>query len=232
MYQNGRNITFTDRSNSSVDMFLKDIKKSQPLTNKQEYDLWLLMRQGNKHARDKFIHANLRYVVTVAKKYLASGTAFEDLIMAGSLGITKAADMFDASLGFRFISFATWYIESEVQKTAYDHLRHNSTTVSLDEPIYSDEDDSDTMMSNLPSSTDASPDWHVRYDDTLNALKNGLDKQYWEGTGEMLDEYLSMMEKGYTTSDFARKYRLNDQQMRRFLDMVRAESRHFLKAAA
>ena len=232
MYQNGRTITFTDRSNSSVDMFLKDIKKSQPLTNKQEYDLWLLMRQGNKHARDKFIHANLRYVVTVAKKYLASGTAFEDLIMAGSLGITKAADMFDASLGYRFISFATWYIESEVQKTAYDHLKHKCATVYLEEPIYADEDDSDTMMSYLPSSTDVSPDWQVRYDDTLNALKSGLDKQYWQGTGEMLDDYLSMMEKGLTTSDFARKYRLNDQQMRRFLDMVRAESRHYLKAAA
>ena len=104
--------------------------------------------------------------------------------------------------------------------------------MSLDEPIYSDEDDSDTMMSSLPSSTDAAPDWHVRYDDTLNALKRGLDKQYWEGTGEMLDEYLSMMEKGLTTSDFARKYRLNDQQMKRFLDMVRTESGHYLKAAA
>ena len=232
MYQNGRNITFTDRSNSSVNMFLKDINKSQPLTNKQEYDLWLLMRQGNKQARDKFIYANLRYVVTIAKKYLASGTAFEDLLMAGSLGITRAADMFDASLGYRFISFATWYIESEVRKAAYDHIKHNSTTVSFDEPIYSDEDDSDTMMSSLPSSADASPDWHVRYDDTLNALKRGLDKQYWQGTGEMLDEYLSMMEKGLTTSDFARKYRLTDQQMRHFLDMVRTESHRYLKAAA
>ena len=135
-------------------------------------------------------------------------------------------------LSISFISFATWYIESEVQKTAYDHLKHKCATVSLDEPIYADEDDSDTMMSYLPSSTDVSPDWQVRYDDTLNALKSGLDKQYWQGTGEMLDDYLSMMEKGLTTSDFARKYRLNDQQMRRFLDMVRAESRHYLKAAA
>ena len=232
MYQNGKNITFTDRSNSSVDMFLKNIMKSQPLTNKQEYDLWLLMRQGNKQARDKFVYANLRYVVTIAKKYLASGAAFEDLLMAGALGITRAADMFDASLGYRFISFATWYIESEVQKVAYDHLKHKCTTVSLDEPIYADDDDSDTMISRLPSSTYVSPDWQVRYDDTLHALKKGLDKQYWQGTGEMLDDYLSMMEKGLTTSDFARKYRLNDLQMRRFLDMVRTECRHLLKAAA
>jgi RNA polymerase sigma factor (sigma-70 family) len=213
-------------------MFLRDISKSEPLSSAEEYELWCQMRLGSERARDKFIHANRRYVVTVAKTYLASGTAFEDLLMAGSLGITRAADMFDASLGFRFISFATWYIECEVRKAAYDHIKHNNTTVSLDEPIYSDEDDSETMISCMPSSTDAAPDWHVRYDDTLNALKRGLDKQYWEGTGEMLDEYLSMMEKGLTTSDFARKYRLNDQQMRRFLDMVRTESGHYLKAAA
>ena len=158
MYKNGKNITFTDRSNSSVNMFLKDINKSQPLTNKQEYDLWLLMRQGNEQARDKFIHANLRYVVTVAKKYLPSGAPFEDLLMAGSLGITKAADIFNASLGYRFISFATWYIESEIQKTAYDHLKRKCATVSLDEPISSDDDDSYTMMCCLPSSADVSPD--------------------------------------------------------------------------
>ena len=232
MYQNGKNIIFTDRSNSSVNMFLKDIRESQPLTNKHEYDLWLLMRQGDKRARDKFIYANLRYVVTIAKKYLASGTAFEDLLMADSLGITNAADMFDARLGYRFISFAKWYVESEVQKAAYDHLKHSCNTMSLDKPIYADEDDSDTMLDRLSSSTYVSPDWQVRYDDTLNALKSGLDKRYWQGMGEMLDDYLSMMEKGLTTSDFAHKYQLNDLQMRRFLDMVRKVSRHYLKMAA
>lgn len=232
MYKNGKYISFIDRSNSCVNMFLRDIRKSEPLSSIEENELWRMMRQGCEQARSKFIYANLRYVVTIAKKYIASGTAFEDLIMAGSLGITRAADMFDARLGFRFISFATWYIESEVQKAAYDHLKHKRTTMSLDEPIYSDEDDSDTMMNYLPSSTDVSPDWQVRYDDTLNVLKKGLDKQYWHGIGEMLDDYLSMMDKGLTTSDFARKYRLNEQQMRRFLDMVRTESRHYLKATA
>lgn len=120
MYQNGKNISFTDRSNGSVDMFLHDIRYSEPLTTAEEYDLWQLMRQGNEHARNQLINSNLRYVVTIAKKYLISGTAFEDLLMAGSLGITLAADLFDASLGYRFISYATWYIESEIRKVAYE----------------------------------------------------------------------------------------------------------------
>ena len=205
-------------------MFLRDIRKSEPLSTEEEHKLWCLMRQGSQCAKNKLIHANLRYVVTIAKKYLASGTAFEDLLMAGSLGITKAADKFDASLGYRFITFASWYIKSEVQQTAYAHLKHSSTTTSLDVPIYADKEDSDTMMSRLVSSTDASPDWHVRYEKTFNALKSGLDKHYWLGAGEMLDEYISMMEKGYTTTDFARKFRLNEQEMCRFLDMVRTEN--------
>ena len=229
MYQNGRNITFTDRSNSSVNMFLKDINKSQPLTNKQEYDLWLLMRQGNKQARDKFIYANLRYVVTIAKKYLASGAAFEDLIMAGSLGITKAADKFDASLGFRFISYATWYIESEVRKEAYDYLHHKA--VSLDEPIDADDSDAPTLADWLQASSEYSPDWQVRYSDTLQAVKRGLDKHYYIGTGDMLDDYLSMMQKGYTTTDFANRYHLSDSQMQRFLDMLNDQGRQVLNAA-
>jgi RNA polymerase sigma factor (sigma-70 family) len=169
--------------------------------------------------------------VTVAKKYLASGAAFEDLIMAGSLGITRAADKFDASLGYRFISFATWYIECEVRKAAYDHLKHNSTTTSLDEPIYSDEESSDTIIDRQPSSCNSSADWHVRYDDMLNALTRGLDRQYYEGTGKMLHDYLAMLSKGYTTSDFAQKYRLSEQQMKHFLTIVSSESNQLLKAA-
>ena len=231
MYQNGKNISFTDRSNSSVDMFLRDIRKSEPLSSAEEHELWRLMRQGCQRARNKFINANLRYVVTIAKKYLLSGTAFEDLLMAGSLGITRAADMFDASLGYRFISFATWYIECEVRKAAYDYLKHNSTTTSLDEPIYSDEESSDTIIDRLPSSCNSSADWHVRYDDMLNALTRGLDRQYYEGTGKMLHDYLAMLSKGYTAADFAQKYRLSEQQMKHFLTIVSSEGNQLLKAA-
>ena len=232
MYQNGKNISFTDRSNSSVDMFLRDIWKSKPLSTTEEYELWRLMRQGSDRARNKLIFANLRYVVTIAKKYLTSGTAFEDLLMAGSLGITQAADRFDASRGYRFITFATWYIENEVKRAAYDHIKHKNVSVSLDEPLHPDENVSDTMMYHLRSSSEVSPDWYVRYDDTLNALKRGLDKQYWQGSGEMLNDYLEMMEKGLSISDFTRKYRLTDRQLKRFLNMVHKESRNVLKSVA
>lgn len=231
MYKNGKNISFTDRSNSCVNMYLRDIGTSKPLTTEEEYELWHLMRRGSYHARSKLINSNLRYVVTIAKKYLVSGAAFEDLLMAGSLGITKAADLFDASMGYRFISYATWFIESEIRKTAYDHITFKRTNVSLDQPTDSDEDDSNTMIDSLCSSSEVSPDWHLCYDDTLNALKKRLDNHYWQGAGEMLDDYLSMLKAGYSISDFARKHNLSDQQMRNFLHMVHAMSDRVLNAA-
>ena len=136
MYQNGRNVVFIDRSNESVNMFLREARKYKPLTTEQEYELWLQMRQGDKHAKDKLIRSNMLFVVTIAKNYVVSSTDLEDLLMAGALGITKAADAFDASLGFRFISFAKWHIEREIRNAAYDHLKHHCASTSLDQPKY------------------------------------------------------------------------------------------------
>ena len=232
MYINGKNITFTDRSNDSVDMFLRDIRKSTPLTTEAEHELWLRMRQGDDKARQELIFANLRCVVAIAKKYLPSGNCLEDLIMAGAIGITEAADSFDGSLGYRFISYASWYIESEVKKAAYDHIRFKNHFSSFDAPLDADDEGSPSMISCLRDYSEPLPDWQLRYDNALNTMKRGLDKHYCQGTGAMLDDLLSMLEKGYTTSDFAHKYRLNDAQMKRFLDMLRIESRHLLRPAA
>ena len=194
MYQNGRNITFIDRNNSSVNMFLREARKHTPLTTDKEYELWCKMRQGSRHAKDQLINANLRYVVTIAKN-----------------------------------SFATWYIECEVRKAAYDYLRHKS--VSLDEPINADDCDAPSLADYLHASSDFSPDWQVRYDNALTALKSGLDKHYYQGYSDMLDDYLTMSQKGYTPSDFAIKYHLSETQMQHFLHMLRHESRQVLKAA-
>ena len=107
MYRNGKNITFIDRSVECVNLYLHNIRKAKPLTNEAEYEFWLSMQQGSSSAREQLIFANLPYVVSVAKKYLPSGAALEDLIQAGNEGLVRAVDKFDASLGYRLISFAT-----------------------------------------------------------------------------------------------------------------------------
>lgn len=232
MYQNGRNVVFIDRNNESVNMFLREARKYKPLTTEQEYDLWLQMRQGDKHAKDKLIRSNMLFVVTIAKNYVASSTDLEDLLMAGALGITKAADAFDASLGFRFISFAKWHIEREIRNAAYDHLKHHSASISLDKPKNDNMGRSYYMTDKLPSSAVVPPDWDIRYDDALQKMKRSLDNRYWHGVGDLLDDYLSMTEKGYTMTDFAKKNGLSDLEQRRFLDMLRTEGRRNLKTAA
>jgi len=232
MYQNGRNVVFIDRNNESVNMFLREARKYKPLTTEQEYDLWLQMRQGDKHAKDKLIRSNMLFVVRIAKNYVASSTDLEDLLMAGALGITKAADAFDASLGFRFISFAKWHIEREIRNAAYDHLKHHSASISLDKPKNDNMGRSYYMTDKLPSSAVVPPDWDIRYDDALQKMKRSLDNRYWHGVGDLLDDYLSMTEKGYTMTDFAKKNGLSDLEQRRFLDMLRTEGRRNLKTAA
>ena len=221
MYQNGKNITFTDRSVDSVNSFLKAISKSKPLTNEQEYDLWLLMQQGSKSAREQLVFANLRYVVKVAKQYLKSNASFEDLIQAGCEGLVNAIDKFDASLGFRLISFATWYIENEVSKAAYDYIRHRSD--SLDESIDAEDEDAPTRIELLTSYPCQSSDWDLRYSDALRHLQVRAEKRQ-PGLGRLTADLHQMLLDGYTTSDFARKHHLNESQMNRLFAILREEA--------
>ena len=228
---NGKNITFIDRNNLCVKMILKGISKYSPLTTEEEYELWRRMRQGDNKARTQLINSNSGYVMSVAKSYLLSGADLEDLYQAGELGLCKAVDKFDASLGFRLISYATWFIKSEIQNEASNYLKHHSDYDSLDEPAFLDEEDSVSKSALLPSAPDMLPDWKLRCDDALLALKIRLDDRQ-VGDGAMLEDMVAMLQKGYTTFDFARKYKLSDKQMAYFLEKVLTESRDAFRTAA
>ena len=231
MFRKGRIITFIDRNNLCVMMILKNIAKWPPLTSEEEYELWRRMRQGDNNARTRLIMSNLGYVMSVAKSYSIYKASLEDLFQAGALGLCKAVDKFDASLGFRLTSYATWFIESEIQNEANGYLKHHSDYDSLDEPAFLDEEDSVSKSALLPSAPDMLPDWKLRCDDALLALKTRLDDRQ-VGDGAMLEDMVAMLQKGYTTFDFARKYKLSDKQMAYFLEKVRAESRDAFHTAA
>lgn len=221
-------IIFTDRSIRSVDRFLKEISRFKPLTTEEEYRLWSLMQQGDKHAREQLICANLRYVVKVAKKYFWQGVPFEDLIQAGCEGLVRAASQFDASLGYRFISYATWFVEYEVKKTAKDYEFHKGE--SLDTPLYPNETDGPQAVDCICGWSCQSTDWNQRYHDTLVELKLRADKRQF-GFGALTAELHQMLSAGYTTSDFARKHRLNEKQMARLLSVLREEAAALCPAA-
>ena len=221
MYQNGKNVIIIDRNVNSVDVILRDIRKTHPLTTQEEQQLWHHMQQGSQRARARLIESNMRYVVNVAKRYLPSGVALEDLIQAGCEGLTKAADKFDGSLGYRFISFATWHVENEIRKAAYDYIRHNHT--SLDTPVDADNGRGATRMEFLADGRSMSPDWNLRYTEALDSLAARADK-HLSGAGHLVTALYQMLQKGYSTSDFARSYHLNEHQMSHLFSIMRQSS--------
>ena len=229
MYQNGKNIIIIDHSVNCVEAILADLRHRKPLTTEQEHDLWLRMQQGSKRAFDRLVESNMPYVMRIAKQYLPSGAALEDLFQAGCEGLVIAAHKFDASLGFRFVSFATWYVENEVRKAAYDYINHD--VISLDEPINADDEQGDYYIDSLAAYPYQSTDWNLRYRDALNELKAKAEERQC-GLGRLTDELHQMLLSGYTTSDFAHKHRFNEAQMKHLLTILREEANRPLTTAA
>lgn len=100
----------------SLELYLDEIKNYKPLDLEVEIELAVLAKKGDLEAINKLITHNLRFVVAVAKKFQGQGIPFEDLINEGNLGLIKAVDRFDESRGFRFISYAVWWITQGIRQ--------------------------------------------------------------------------------------------------------------------
>lgn len=122
------NQQITNRESDSFKMYLQEIAKIEPFkTSKDEYDCALRAWNGDKQAREELIRRNLRFVVSCAKQYQMKGVTLEDLVNEGNIGITTAAERFDPTMGFKFISYAVWYIRKEIMQ----FLRSNSRIIRI-----------------------------------------------------------------------------------------------------
>ena len=105
-----------------IDTYFEDIKKYRPLSSREEKELAVKIRKGDKAALDKLINANLKFVVNYAKQYRKSGVPFSDLISEGNIGLIKAAEKFDETKGVKFISYAVWWIRNSIQECINRYL--------------------------------------------------------------------------------------------------------------
>lgn len=113
----------TNRESISVDKYLHEIAKVDLLTIEEEVDLAKRIREGDHIALEKLTNANLRFVVSVAKQYQNQGLTLGDLINEGNLGLIKATKRFDETRGFKFISYAVWWIRQAILQALAEHSR-------------------------------------------------------------------------------------------------------------
>lgn len=137
LFQDMKDMSFVDNLNvdDPVKMFLKEIGKIRLLTYEEESILAEKMLQGDKEAKKQLIESNLRLVVSIAKKYIGRGMHFLDLIQEGNLGLIKAVDKFDQSKGFKFSTYATWWIRQAITRAIADQARTIRIPVHMVETI-------------------------------------------------------------------------------------------------
>jgi RNA polymerase primary sigma factor len=114
---------FTNRDNKSLDKYLSDISRIPMVNAEEETELAQRIKEGDQSALDRLVGANLRFVVSVSKQYQNQGLSLGDLINEGNLGLIKAARRFDETRGFKFISYAVWWIRQSILQAIADQAR-------------------------------------------------------------------------------------------------------------
>lgn len=115
--------SITNRKEDSVGLYFNDIEKILPITAEEECELAKKIRTGDKAALDRLVSANLRFVISIAKKYVGGNLTLNDLISEGNAGLIEAAKRFDETRGFKFISYAVWWIRQAMLLANGNHER-------------------------------------------------------------------------------------------------------------
>ena len=139
----------TNRDNPSLDKYLQEIGKVDMITPDEEVNLARKIHDGDLHARDRLINANLRFVVSVSKQYQNKGMSLPDMINEGNIGLIKAAERYDETRGFKFISYAVWWIRQSILQAMaeqgriirlplnrYSHINKIKRTINILEQTY------------------------------------------------------------------------------------------------
>lgn len=115
--------SITDRKDESLSLYFKDVSKLSMITPEEEIKLAKKIQKGDINAENQLVKSNLRFVISVAKQYQNKGLDLVDLIQEGNLGLIKSAKLYDPSKGYKFISYAVWWIHQSIMKAISDQCR-------------------------------------------------------------------------------------------------------------
>lgn len=179
------NTQINKKDNDVLSAYFNDLKRIPLLTREEEAELAKKAKAGDKVAREKVLKANLRFVIKVAKEYTGRGLELCDLISEGNIGLMTALDHYEAERGYRFISYAVFWIKQAVQKAILDKANairmpcskpyQGFKMQSLDAPIKSDNMDSQTHLSFLRDTKNKTPEEQALHNDLVNIVDAGLD---------------------------------------------------------
>ena len=184
----------TNRENLSLDKYLQEIGKEELITPEQEVELARKIREGDQKALDKLTKANLRFVVSVSKQYQNQGLTLPDLINEGNLGLIKAAQRFDETRGFKFISYAVWWIRQAILQALAEQgrlIRLPLNRVGTITKITKAAEKLEAEMGRPPKVEEISHQLDVKTEEVFNALQysrrhSSLDAPFAEGEDSSL----------------------------------------------
>ena len=160
--------SITNRGSLSLDRYLLEIGKVEMISVEREIELAQAIRNGDKKALDELTKANLRFVVSVAKQYQFRGLSLSDLINEGNLGLIKAAMRFDETKGFKFISFAVWWIRQSIIQALSDQarmVRLPSNRVNLGNKVQRTLSHLEQVYERTPSSEELATEMNISEED-------------------------------------------------------------------
>ena len=187
--------TSSKQSDTSLEYYLKELSQSHPISAAEEFELAGKMKRGDLKARNRLIKANLRFVVNVALKYRNQGVALADLISAGNMGLITATERFDETRGFKFISYAVWWIRQSILQTLAEQGRMIRLPINRLDLLRRIKNFSDEYQSNKghrPTETEIANEFHITEDQVIDMLSHSpivfsLDKPIHDEDTTLID---------------------------------------------
>ena len=208
--------SITSREFPSLGKYLQEISKIDLLTAEEEAELSRKIRQGDKRALDKLVKANLRFVVSVAKQFQGQGLPLIDLINEGNIGLIRAAEKYDETRGFKFISFAVWWIRQTILEGLALHarlIRLPMNKILLGSRIRKTNSQLEQKLEREPSQDELAEALQVSFGDLHFNLSNAhpvsLDSPFSEGEDSCLADLIENPNAPQADREMAHKESLN-----------------------